>query len=88
MTLVSAEPHTNIAVSVITAGIDFLELFGGVAVIPLCDFSAELGIEDFIDKLIECSRVLRLWCWKEEFIKNFRDWLLLHCDVLYYRVDC
>ena len=77
MTLVSAEPHTNIAVGVIPTRIDFLEFFGSVAVIPLCDFGADLGFEDFVDKLIECSRVLRPWCWEEEFIKNLRDRLLL-----------
>jgi len=60
MTLVSAEPHTNIAGGVILTEIDFLEFFGGVVFIPLCDFRADLGIKDFVDKLIECSRVLRL----------------------------
>ena len=77
MTLVSAEPQTNIAVCIIPTGIGFLEFFGGVAVIPLCDFSADLGIEDFVDKLIKCSRVPSPWCWEEEFIKNLRDRLLL-----------
>jgi len=60
MLLVSTEPHTNIVVGIIPNPINFLKFFGGVVLIPLCDFRADLGIKDFVDKLIECSRVLRL----------------------------
>lgn len=88
MTLVSAEPHTNIVVGIIPTEIHFLKFFRGVVVIPLCNFSTDLGILAFVDKLIECSRVLRHWCWEEEFIRYLRDQLLLYCDVLYYQVVC